>query len=268
VHRSLRGLAIALYLQLGFCALVSVFAFVTVRYRAARWDDVVHGRWISGDPDRVNQAVHLFWRLYPVAEVALMVTFVIWFHRARTNVEWYPGARQQSLPRGWAIGGWFCPVVNLWFPPMITQEVWRAADPRAPLRGGATPGRLVLVWGWWIAFIGSGLLALGARCLRRDGDGEADPIAHAETAHTAATVLAWGFVSQIVAVGLVVVVIARITGFQSERERAMGGAVFGPPMPAPVAPAFDYAVVGRMLPPHPPGPRQVPARPGYPPAPR
>jgi hypothetical protein len=30
------------------------------------------------------------------------------------------------------IGGWFCPVVNFWFPKQIVDDVIAASDPRTP----------------------------------------------------------------------------------------------------------------------------------------
>ncbi|MFI6585074.1 DUF4328 domain-containing protein [Embleya sp. NPDC050493] len=236
--------------MLGVSALVSASAVVSLLYRAGLWDDIAHGRQPSRNPNDVNDTLALFWHAYAFVQIALIVVFVIWFHAARGNIDAYPGRQGRTLSRGWAIGGWFCPVVNLWFPPMIAQEVWRASDPRAPHVGGATPGRLVLVWGWWITFVvgqtAGGLL----RLLGPEGDPDTssptfDPIVDAEAAHAAGLARTAIFVLQIVATGFAIALVARITTFQNERGQAMQGPVFGPSTNTftPSAPGYATADV-------------------------
>ncbi|WP_081878052.1 DUF4328 domain-containing protein [Nocardia brasiliensis] len=79
------------------------------------------------------------------------IVVISWLWRARHNAEALCTARHR-LANGWVIGGWFCPVVNLWFPHTIMSDVWRASDPRTPpdapdLRG--RPGS-ALVTAWWL----------------------------------------------------------------------------------------------------------------------
>jgi len=100
----------------------------------------------------------LFYRGVAVVQlVALVVTvvlFIRWFHRAYRNLGVLGG-----LPRygaGWAIGGWFVPILNLWRPKEIANDIWRGTDPDLPPRGApaAKPGRLpalfALWWGGWV----------------------------------------------------------------------------------------------------------------------
>jgi hypothetical protein len=44
----------------------------------------------------------------------------------RANVELICHARHRRV-RGWAIGSSVCPVVNLWFPFMVVDDVYRAS---------------------------------------------------------------------------------------------------------------------------------------------
>jgi hypothetical protein len=69
--------------------------------------------------------------------------FLVWLHRARLNSELLFGATGHRRGRGWVIWGWFCPVVNLWFPFEVVDDVHFAAT-RLP------DG---LVRGWWGAFL-------------------------------------------------------------------------------------------------------------------
>ncbi|MFE9498788.1 DUF4328 domain-containing protein [Streptomyces collinus] len=55
-----------------------------------------------------------------------------------------PDARlwpRHTNSRGWAICGWFCPVVNLWFPRRVALDTWDAgaawADRPGPVFGQA-----------------------------------------------------------------------------------------------------------------------------------
>jgi hypothetical protein len=55
------------------------------------------------------------------------VMFLAWFYRARVNAEgrgW-----PQHLSPGWAIGAWFFPLLNFWFPFQIMVDIWRAGQP-------------------------------------------------------------------------------------------------------------------------------------------
>jgi hypothetical protein len=76
---------------------------------------------------------------------ATAVVFIVWFSRIRHNAGVW-GAQRRS--RGWAIGAWFTPGVNLWFPYEIAAD---AADQHEAGPGGA--GTLRLVRAWWAAWI-------------------------------------------------------------------------------------------------------------------
>jgi uncharacterized protein DUF4328 len=54
------------------------------------------------------------------------------------------------------IGGWFCPVVNFWFPKQIVDDVIAASDPRTPplfpdLRQIPRHGMVLAWWLTWVA---------------------------------------------------------------------------------------------------------------------
>ncbi|WP_187282876.1 DUF4328 domain-containing protein [Streptomyces sp. MS191] len=81
--------------------------------------------------------------------LATATVFVVWFHRLRRNADvWTPGL--QGRGAGWAIGGWFVPVANLWIPRGIAVDIWRASrpDPCAPDRRG----EFTLLNAWWTLF--------------------------------------------------------------------------------------------------------------------
>jgi hypothetical protein len=102
-----------------------------------------------------------------LAFIATIVLFLMWFSRAYQNVERLGGGPLR-YGRGWAIGAWFVPVLNLFRPKQIANEIWRGSDPDLPRlpgpgywRGAPIPGLLFGLW-WllWLvtnASVGPGL---------------------------------------------------------------------------------------------------------------
>ncbi|MFQ6225790.1 PQQ-binding-like beta-propeller repeat protein [Nocardia sp. NPDC002869] len=112
---------------------------------------------------------HTEWQSYTwagiisaILQLGAGVTVISWLWRARCNAEAMCAARHR-LSIGWVIGGWFCPVVNVWFPHTIMSDVWRASDLRTPpdaldLRGRSVSGRVTAWWlflllGWVLGFV-------------------------------------------------------------------------------------------------------------------
>ncbi|MFE5212913.1 DUF4328 domain-containing protein [Streptomyces sp. NPDC056600] len=105
-----------------------------------------------------------------LAFVAAGTLFLIWFHRVRGNAEGFsPGGLEKSP--GWAIGGWFVPVANLWFPRQIAGDIWRASE-----RPGA-PSSEVLLNLWWTLWLGSWALGrIASRAYGSAFQGDAAPV--------------------------------------------------------------------------------------------
>lgn len=83
--------------------------------------------------------------------IATGIVWIIWFHRARKNVEAW-GPIFQRLRPGWAIGGWICPIVNLWFPYMIARDILDDTE-RAPDDRTAQRHHRPLLVVWWLSFV-------------------------------------------------------------------------------------------------------------------
>ncbi|MGW2372247.1 MULTISPECIES: DUF4328 domain-containing protein [Kitasatospora] len=117
------------------------------------------------DDATIADADHLDQAASTVALVALVATaaaFITWFYRVRVNAE-VLNPHGHRFRRGWAIGGWFTPLVALWFPRQIAGDIWQAgARPdesgvRPPL--SQTPLNL-----WWTTFVvGNVLGRIGAQ---------------------------------------------------------------------------------------------------------
>ncbi|HEY0495280.1 MAG TPA: DUF4328 domain-containing protein [Kutzneria sp.] len=125
------GLAVAASVMVGLVALLSVLEAIA-------------------DVTGQDRQELLFLMLYVVGRLAAAVVFIVWLWRVRANAELVAGAQSQRLGRGWAIGCWFCPVVNLWFPYRYVVDVWRASRPARGADG--------LVLAWWLTWLAGNLI--------------------------------------------------------------------------------------------------------------
>ncbi|MEU5956982.1 DUF4328 domain-containing protein [Streptomyces sp. NPDC047525] len=99
--------------------------------------------------------------LQTAALVATCVVFLCWFHRVRVNAEVFE-PYIHSKTRGWTVGSWFVPVVNLWFPRRIALDIWDASGDRSvaldrTMTLGDSSARAThpLINGWWTLWVAS-----------------------------------------------------------------------------------------------------------------
>ncbi|MEU9974836.1 DUF4328 domain-containing protein [Streptomyces sp. NPDC051014] len=141
-----------------------------------------------------------------VTMVACVVVYLCWFHRVRANAEVFDPAAQ-SMARGWAVAGWFVPVVSLWFPRRITLDIWHAGAPRG------TPRPHLLVNAWWTMWLLTLLVGRLAKAAYDDAEDAA--LVHAATGEMMVR-----DVVDIVAAVLAILVVMRLTRMQHERAFA------------------------------------------------
>ncbi|MFJ2259569.1 protein kinase [Streptomyces sp. NPDC087844] len=81
--------------------------------------------------------------------LALLVMWPLWFQRMRNNADAFAPVRLRFAP-SMAAGAWFIPLVNLFMPKQMTNDIWTATAGRA--RGA---GRwLMHTWWWcWIVYV-------------------------------------------------------------------------------------------------------------------
>jgi hypothetical protein len=90
--------------------------------------------------------------------IATIVAFLMWFWAAYANLP-VLGATNLRFKRGWSVGAWFVPFLNLVRPKQIADDIWRASDPELPPeQADQWRGRAVapLLHWWWAAFLISG----------------------------------------------------------------------------------------------------------------
>jgi hypothetical protein len=111
--------------------------------------------------DASNARLGLVYIADACAMLLCAVFFIAWTYRAYKNA-FALGAQQPRFKPWWAIGGWLIPIVWLWRPKQIVDDVWRTSDPAAPAlvprsawRRKPIPALLVT---WWILFVVSSLV--------------------------------------------------------------------------------------------------------------
>ena len=100
-----------------------------------------------------NLAMGAVW-LTVLALLAAAAVFLTWLWRARVNAERLCRA-EHRLSRGWTVGAWFVPVVNLWFPKQVVADIWRTSRPGVPQDTGRVDGlaQSPLVHAWWYTLL-------------------------------------------------------------------------------------------------------------------
>jgi hypothetical protein len=133
--------------------------------------------------------------------------FLRWFKRAYENVEHLGGERRYGT--GWAIGAWFVPILNLWRPKQIANDIWKASN----RDGDTSVSSLLHVW--WGAWLVAGWI--GNMTLRFAFTAETpDELQGAAAANVAAVSLEFG------AALLAIWVVHTITARQSSSAPRLG----------------------------------------------
>ncbi|MFI7059963.1 DUF4328 domain-containing protein [Kribbella sp. NPDC050124] len=192
---------------------------VTVSTWATAWSDWYSYQTVKqygDDPDQSAEADLISGSLGIVAALALLAAaavFIVWLWRVRWNAEMFCRG-EHRFTRGWVLGSWICPVVNLWYPKQVVDDIVAASDPRTPphlatLRG--VPGTR-LVWGWWLTWV-AGLVS--GNIVQRGVIGGATELPDLRTNVVLSTVSALFTTGAAV---LAVILIQRIDELQTKRE--------------------------------------------------
>ena len=102
------------------------------------------------DVDRADELARSAELVRLLVLIAAATAFLLWFARAYRNLERL-GVAGLRHAQGWALGAWFVPVVNLFKPKQVADDIWRASEPQ--LRAERWHDRAVSPWlHWWWAF--------------------------------------------------------------------------------------------------------------------
>ncbi|GAA4997828.1 DUF4328 domain-containing protein [Actinopolymorpha pittospori] len=164
--------------------------------------------------EAVDAVTALAWYL-PI--LASAITFIVWLFRTRHNAEVLCAVRHRRA-RGWLIAGWIVPVVNLWFPRQVVDDIWRASDPSTPV-DRITLDELTrsgLVKAWWVSWL---VWLIGDRVVTRMTLG-GETVNDQVHASLVASVSAVPF---LLAGVLAILVVRRVTRFQQLRGSESAG---------------------------------------------
>ncbi|MDT0466144.1 DUF4328 domain-containing protein [Streptomyces gibsoniae] len=210
--RSPVGLGRATAVLLGLVVVADLFAIgadVVMYDVSGDLVDGAVGDAVSRRADRADALYSAAGIAQTAAMLACMVVFLCWFYRVRVNAEVFEPYGHQKR-RGWAIGGWFTPVVNLWFPRRITLDIWDASGPSGARRSHG------LVNAWWAMWIVSILAERSGFSAYRRAD-------TAQELYSAVPQVIFADVTDMAAALLAILVVLRLTRMQ--HEKALQGAV-------------------------------------------
>ncbi|HET8757261.1 MAG TPA: DUF4328 domain-containing protein, partial [Solirubrobacteraceae bacterium] len=127
-------------------AVIADILYIGLVDRILAGEDVSEAEALAGDNRQSTMGV-----LQVGAYIAGAIVFIRWLHGAYKNVD-VVARPERRYGHGWAIGGWFVPIMNFWRPKQVVNDVWRAGGRGAQ---DAEPGWLLLCW--WAAFVAAGL---------------------------------------------------------------------------------------------------------------
>lgn len=126
---------------------------VAVSFNLKRVVDNLEGGDVSrsflADVARIERWLTHVGGLLTLMNLATAALFIVWFYRVRGNAQVF-APDLLTRGRGWAVGGWFIPIGNLWIPRGIAAEVWQASrkDPYSGDERLASPVNL-----WWTSLL-------------------------------------------------------------------------------------------------------------------
>jgi hypothetical protein len=151
--RPVRGLGLAASVLIGLVALGNIAEAAVGWYTYATVSDYRAGTVTEADLGTVSLLNNLIDLPLTMLLLVAIVVFVVWAYNARINAERVTYAGEHRHSRVWVVLGWFVPIVNLWFPKLVIDDIWRAADPQQqgiPLQQRTLPTTTTK---WWTAYI-------------------------------------------------------------------------------------------------------------------
>lgn len=90
-----------------------------------------------------------------IVVIVIGIITLIWFYRANKNIHAF-GAKEVSSPR-MAVIWWLIPILNLWKPYQVAQQIWKASDPQMVLSNGtewkkSSSSNIIKIW-WLLAIL-------------------------------------------------------------------------------------------------------------------
>ncbi|MFC3894959.1 DUF4328 domain-containing protein [Lentzea rhizosphaerae] len=140
--RPVRGLGLAASVLIGLTALGNVAEAAVGWFTWSTAGDLWAGTATPADLRNADVAnVLVDWPLTLLTLVTIGV-FLTWLYNARINAERLSPEAEHRHSRVWVWLGWLVPVVNLWYPKQVVEDIWQAGSP---------PSRTISKW--WTAYL-------------------------------------------------------------------------------------------------------------------
>lgn len=149
------SILLGIIIVLDIVALVSGYIEIQLLNRVLRGETITMVEATANDTRQAAIGI-----TYLVLFVITAILFCMWIHRAYRNLPSL-GVSGLKYSPGWAVGGFFVPILNLFRPFQITREIWKASDPATDINDSlawqsATTSPIIAFW--WVLWIVSGLL--------------------------------------------------------------------------------------------------------------
>jgi len=135
-------------------ACLSILAIVTLAAIVSDWlqfSMLENIDWISQEEAEKNDARVSFVDNFHIVTMLLSgVAVLIWRYKANRNC-WYYGAEEMRFTPGWAVGWSFVPVMNLFKPYQVMQEIWKISTD--PENWKNQKSSLLIKWWWFFCLV-------------------------------------------------------------------------------------------------------------------
>jgi hypothetical protein len=157
--KPLHGMAWWAYSVLAFAVLANVVFTVIALIYASKVQNQIDTQSLT--LQQANDAENLFAVgsvIWLISLAAGAIGFLVWWYRAYSNLPGLTG-HSRRFGRGWSIGAWFIPILSLFRPKQIGNDIWRGGDPNA--RGNeqwkSLPVSPLVHW-WWAIYLLAGFV--------------------------------------------------------------------------------------------------------------
>jgi hypothetical protein len=146
-RRDFRALGIGVFMLLGFNAFMAMGSAVSLM----REIPVINAmNPDSYDPVETGTSLKAYGDVFIIAGALAAITgilFVAWLWRAHAQA---PGPLRHG--KGWTVGSWLVPVVNLWIPARLVYDIWVSSGRDQTLQ---RHGVRLVVFSWWACLLSS-----------------------------------------------------------------------------------------------------------------
>jgi|TARA_B100002051_G_C16730681_1_gene638037 hypothetical protein len=147
---NLLGLGKAVSIVAGLSSVVGLLSLIAFSNRASLLTDIKNGNFVSwSDGDNADTFVGAVIAFEFLIGIPLFVLLIIWAWRATLNIEAQGHSGRWS--RGWAIGGWFTPVMFLFVPYQVISDAWKNASDEEEIDSARNNFWLAGFALWWVA---------------------------------------------------------------------------------------------------------------------